>query len=330
MLWQAAIRDAEARFGLVLSCRGVEAEASLSFAALSELLEPVLPGVLQDVPTPRRRALEVALLLAEPGDTAPAPLAIGLALLQVLRVLSQRSPLVVAVDDERWVDPASAAALQVAFRRLRDEPVGLLATMRDSPEDISVIEQSFDDVRINHLTVGPLDARALHTVLSQRVGIDLPHDEVLRVRDATAGNPFFAVELGRELARSGTLDPRQPLPVPGSLARLLQVRLDRLSPTTTGVLLIVALAGRPAVDLVVAAQGDRRLVHEALDEAEREGVIESRSGRVGFAHPLFATVLHDRASGRRPPRGPPRSRRRRHRRRGTSPPPRPRHYRTRR
>ena len=111
VLWQAAIRDAETRFGQVLSCRGVEAEASLSFAALSELLEPVLPDVLQDVPTPRRRALEVALLLAEPGDSVPAPLAIGLALLEVFRVLSQRSPLVVAADDLRWVDPASAAAL---------------------------------------------------------------------------------------------------------------------------------------------------------------------------------------------------------------------------
>ena len=295
VLWQAAIHDAEARFGLVLSCRGVEAEASLSFAALSELLEPVLPGVLQDVPTPRRRALEVALLLAEPGESAPAPLAIGLALLHVLRVLSERSPLVVAADDLRWVDPASAAALQVAFRRLRDEPVGLLATMRDSPEETTVIEQSFEDVRLNHLTVGPLDAKALHTVLSQRVGIDLPHAEVLRVRDATAGNPFFAVELGRELARSGTLDPRQPLPVPESLARLLQMRLDRLSPTTTEVLLIVALAGRPTIDLIVAVQGDPRLVREALDEAKREGIIESRGGHVALSHPLFASVLQEHA-----------------------------------
>ena len=207
----------------------------------------------------------------------------------------QRSPLVVAADDLRWVDPASAAALQVAFRRLRDEPVGLLATMRDSPEETSVIEQSFEDVRLNHLTVGPLDARALHTVLSQRVGIDLPHAEVLRVRDATAGNPFFAVELGRELARSGTLDPRQPLPVPESLARLLQMRLDRLSPTTTEVLLIVALAGRPTIDLIVAVHGDRQLVREALDEAKREGIIESRGGHVALSHPLFASVLQEHA-----------------------------------
>ena len=135
VLWHAAIRDAQARFGQVLTCRGVEAEASLSFASLSELLEPVLPDILEHVPTPRRRALEVALLLAEPGDSAPAPLAIGLALLQVLRVLSQRSPLVVAADDLRWIDPASAAALQVAFRRLRDERVGLLATMSDPGRD---------------------------------------------------------------------------------------------------------------------------------------------------------------------------------------------------
>ena len=54
----------------VLACRGVEAEASLSFAGLSDLLAPVLDDVVPSLLPPRRRALEVALLLAEPGETA--------------------------------------------------------------------------------------------------------------------------------------------------------------------------------------------------------------------------------------------------------------------
>ena len=59
-------------------CRGVEAEASLSFAGLSELLIPVFHGAADALVPPRRRALEVALLLAEPGDVAPDAHAIGL------------------------------------------------------------------------------------------------------------------------------------------------------------------------------------------------------------------------------------------------------------
>ena len=75
------------RFGSVLTCRGVEAEASLSFTGLSELLGDVLDEVGPSLAPPRRRALEVALLLVEPGETAPDPHAIGLAVLDVLRAL---------------------------------------------------------------------------------------------------------------------------------------------------------------------------------------------------------------------------------------------------
>ncbi len=45
ILWEAGVEEARERFGRVLTCRGVEAEASLSFAALSELLAPVFEEV---------------------------------------------------------------------------------------------------------------------------------------------------------------------------------------------------------------------------------------------------------------------------------------------
>ena len=102
--------------------RGVEAEASLSFAGLSELLAPVFDDVAAVAAPPRRRALEVALLLAEPGETAPDPHAIGLAVLDVLRALAEQGPVLVALDDAQWLDPASAGAILIALRRLRDEP----------------------------------------------------------------------------------------------------------------------------------------------------------------------------------------------------------------
>jgi predicted ATPase len=38
ILWDAGVEEAKRRFGRVLTCRGVEAEASFAFAGLSELL----------------------------------------------------------------------------------------------------------------------------------------------------------------------------------------------------------------------------------------------------------------------------------------------------
>ena len=47
---------------------------------------------------PRRRALEVALLLEDPGEDAPDLHAIGLALLDVVRMLASAGPVVIAID----------------------------------------------------------------------------------------------------------------------------------------------------------------------------------------------------------------------------------------
>ena len=86
ILWQAGVEEARGRFAHVLTCRGAEAEAALSFAGLSELLSDVLGDAVDSLLPPRRRALEVALLLAERADGPPEPLAIGLAVHDVLRV----------------------------------------------------------------------------------------------------------------------------------------------------------------------------------------------------------------------------------------------------
>src|SRR5262245_11999702 len=85
ILWEAGVEEARERFSCVLSHRSVQAEASLAFGGLSDLLEPVLADVAAELPPLRREALEVALLLAGPGDRPPDPRAIGLAFLDVLR-----------------------------------------------------------------------------------------------------------------------------------------------------------------------------------------------------------------------------------------------------
>jgi hypothetical protein len=68
ILWERGVEEAKRSLGRVLTCRGVEAEASLSFAGLSDLLGEALGEAMPSLAAPRRRALEVALLLAEPGD----------------------------------------------------------------------------------------------------------------------------------------------------------------------------------------------------------------------------------------------------------------------
>ena len=300
VLWHAGVEQVEDRPGTALRCHGTEPEATLSFAALSALLEPVLASTLDELLPPRRRALAVALLIEEPNGPPPDAYAVGLAVLDILRVLCRSGPVVVAIDDAQWLDPASASALQVALRRVRDETVGLLLTVREpsAPSIGSDLDKCLPEARRTRVDVGALPLSALHRLLPERLGLELSRGELIRVHTATGGNPFFALEVGRARLSAGAVAPDQPLPVPDNLARLLGQRLARLSSDARTVLLIAACAARPTVALIADAHSDATLVERALDEATSEGVIEQMAGRVRFAHPLFASVVIDQASPR--------------------------------
>ena len=298
LLWEAGVRRAQGAHRRVLTCRGVEAEASLSFAGLSELFAGVLEEVALALAPPRRRALEIALLLVEPGEDAPDALAIGLAVLDVLRMLAEKSPILVALDDVQWLDPASARALQVAFRRLRDDSVRVLATLRPAPGVAAplLFDQAFPHAQLSWLSVGPLSIGATHDLLAERLGLELTRPELGRVHEATAGNPFFALEFGRELLRTDTRPlPGQSLRVPESLRELLGGRLAQLPAETMDVLLQVSALTRPTLELIAAAHGDRERALTALEAAAEQGVVELDRSRIRFTHPLLASICYEQS-----------------------------------
>ena len=129
VLWEAALERARAAGARVAAARPTEAETSYAHAALGDLLGSA-PEALEELPLPQRRALEIALLLAEVDGEQPDQQAVARATLSALRALARDVPLVVAVDDVQWLDPPTAAVLAFAARRLSDERIGLLLALR--------------------------------------------------------------------------------------------------------------------------------------------------------------------------------------------------------
>ena len=83
-LWNAALELAGQRGFLVLKAHPVEAETAYSFAAVADLLRPVLDEVLKGLPAPQKVALETALLIDGGNDRAPDPHAVSMAALTAL------------------------------------------------------------------------------------------------------------------------------------------------------------------------------------------------------------------------------------------------------
>lgn len=290
-LWSCGIEAARERSFRVLASSPSEAEARLSFAALGDLLGEVVPDALPELPPPQRRALEVALLLEGPDGPPSDQRAVAVAVLGVLRALATQNPVVVAVDDVQWLDAASATVLEFAARRVRHEPVAfLLAERRDAaPGDRPRLAQMLPEGRLRRVPVPPLSLGALHRLLNERLATALPRPTLRKVHELSGGNPFFALEIARALARGDLrLAPGEPLLVPPSLRELVRSRLGALPAETRETLRVAAALSQPTIDLVAAACGGRASLGPAVDV----GVVELDGERIRFGHPLLASAAY--------------------------------------
>lgn len=288
-----AIRAAHERRYRVLRARPAEAEADLSFAALGDLVGGIFEEVRDGLPVPQRQALEVALLLRE-ADEPANPLTLASALLNVLTMLSNADPLVIAIDDAQWMDQASRRALAFSVRRL-PQRVGVVVASRvddraGTPFDL---ERGLQPGSFQRLVVGPLSLAALHHLIQSGLGLSLSRPMLVRVAEASSGNPFYALEIAGALAHGHALPALGDLlPVPRTLHDLVSDRLDRLSPPARSVASAAAALSRPTADALEAALGSEFDVHAAMLEAEEAGVLVSDGNRLRFSHPLLASTLY--------------------------------------
>jgi DNA-binding CsgD family transcriptional regulator len=294
-LWSAGIAEAEGRGRRVLRALPAESETALSFSGLGDLLDGVLDEAVESLPGGQRSALLRALVLEETEGPPPDAHAVGVALLTVLRSLAYAGPLLVAVDDVQWLDAASAGALEYATRRLRAEPVGALLARRSGLESQLVDELCRSlDARFGEVTVGPLDPRSLHRAVAEHLGTTLPRPLLAEVHQSAGGNPFYALEIVRQLQRSGvSVEAGQPLPVPDSLHELVHGRLLALPTETRDLLLAAAAHAHPTLTITEAATGLSCAV--GLMPALEARVVELDGERIRFTHPLLAAGANELA-----------------------------------
>jgi len=189
-LWDEVMRRAQQGGALALVARPSEAEAKLSFAALSDLVSAIDTEAFDALPEPQSQALDVALLRARAAGRPPERRTVGTALLTLLRHVSARTEVVIGVDDLQWLDPASRTALEFAVRRLTDERVRLITSVRAGADPMSALRD------VQRIELGPVSVAAPHPRRSPRPELPAPdarahrrgvrRQPALRARDRAA------------------------------------------------------------------------------------------------------------------------------------------------
>ncbi|MCP4937486.1 MAG: tetratricopeptide repeat protein, partial [bacterium] len=290
-----------------------ESTRSLAYHPWSQLLAGVLDGVdecqFQQLPAYWQAELTHLLpsLATKRSSTHPDPAQhkkeqLFAAVYALMQCASH--PLCLFVDDLQWADTASLELLHyVATRAMKETAVPLLlvgAYRSEEAEDNSGLQTLLHDWSrwpdVTRLSLPPLSTEAI-VAIWQALGAPLPSGTA--VAKATGGNPLFVVELARELAHHTELPAK--LPVPSSMAALIQRRLGQLPAHGQQVLETIAILNQPApfdvLRQICARSEDETLQALELGLQRRLLVITSeQSYQIDFSHDLMAQAVQEQLS----------------------------------
>jgi DNA-binding CsgD family transcriptional regulator len=229
----------------VLRCTGSELETGFAFGVVRQLFERELAAA-----EPARRtqwlagpAAAVRGLLGSP-DAAPDPFAVvhGLYWLTVNMAVGQ--PVLIAVDDAHWADPASLRWL--AYLASRVEGPGVAVVVARRPAEPASRQGPLAKIRTAAPAIRPalLSAAGVAAIVRATLGAGTPDATCQALREASGGNPFY---LGELLRAQSAADPAHGgLPASEAFARHVETRIRRLDPAALGLAQALAVLGDEA------------------------------------------------------------------------------------
>jgi DNA-binding CsgD family transcriptional regulator len=270
----------------VVRAVGVQQEMELAYAGLHQLCVSMLDGV-ERLPVPQRDALRTAFGVS--GGPAPGRFLVGLAVLGLLSDAADDQPLLCLIDDEQWLDRASAQILSFVARRLAAESVGLILAARIPSGDLAGLPE---------LALQPLhdtDARELlDDVLVERLDARVRNQIIAEAR----GNPLALVELPRALTShrlAGGFGLPDAVQLPRSAEESIQRQFEVLPDPTRRLLVLTAADPTGDPTLVWRAANQLGIGADAALPAREAGLCEY-ANRVRFRHPLVRSAAYQSAS----------------------------------
>ncbi len=302
-------RRAEGRGHLVLVGRAAEFEQDLPFGLIIDALndylgtlEPACLRALEDH-TVQELAAVFPSLSELSVDVSGSRVAVDryrfhYAVRAVLEGFAARQPVLLALDDVHWADPASFDVIAHLLRRFRG-PLLVALAFRQTPARLaSALEEATRTGLATRLDLGPLslgEAQAL---------IDPELDSTTRAAlyRESGGNPFYLQALVRRRPRALTrmAEPEPPAgswELPPAVVAAINDELGRIEGDSKLVLDAAAIVGESFEAELAAAIADRSVpaTLAALDVLLEADIIRPTAtpARFRFRHPIVRRAVYD-------------------------------------
>lgn len=289
----------------VLSARSGELERDFGFGVIRQLFETRVVGAGVEE---RARLLADAARLAEPVFAVSAGIDSGAnvayatlhGLYWLVVNLTERAPLVLAIDDVQWADEPSLRFLLHLAHRLAGLPVVIALTMRTGsetrrPELQTLLLEARAPILRPQLLGDAAVTSLVRVALGSEAGADLCH----ACAEATGGNPFLLSELLGELRRAARsaedIDPERVRRLaPERIAAAVLLRVGRLDWDAPALARSVAVLGDQArlVACAELARLDLARARSLADSLTELAVLEVGEP-LRFVHPIVRTAIYE-------------------------------------
>jgi DNA-binding CsgD family transcriptional regulator len=246
--------------GLALCGRAAESEREIPYAPLVDALAAHLPAAcLTDVSRPHA------------------------AVRSMLELLAAERPVVLAIDDLHWADPASVELLVELLQAPPRAPVLLVLARRRLPRQerlASALATATASGPVERVELRPLDDAAAARLVAPCVRLIQGRDALVR---RCGGNPFHLLQL-----------PRHGGSVPEAVADLVLEEVEQLDQEARRLLQGAAVVGDP-FDLDLAAVAAGGPVPPPVDELVEAGLVRPSDAlrAFRFRHPLVRRIIRD-------------------------------------
>ncbi|WP_246042611.1 helix-turn-helix transcriptional regulator [Streptomyces globosus] len=271
---------AEARQDTVLRLAPEAADRWIPEASAAALLASVPCAALETLSGPQRTAIAHLRRETDTPRAGRDHVALRLAVVEVLRTLAARSPVLLVVDNAQWLDPESTDLLRFA---LRLTPPRVRVLVAECVQGGVPVAAPLCGPGTPAIRIPPLGADEVAELLVRH---GLPARLAGRVHQASGGNPRLALALGHSLAeaagsRDGAAHHADTLPLSGQAREVARRLLAEAPARTRRTLLLAALAARPTTALLRRA--GRPDAEAELAEAERAALVTvGEDGTVAF------------------------------------------------
>ena len=229
----------------VLRGGGSELETGFALGVVRQLFERELaaadpPQRTQWLAGP---AAAVRGLLGAP-DAAPDPFAVVHGLYWLTVNMAAGQPVLIAVDDAHWADPASLRWLAYLASRVEGPGVAVVVALR--PAEPASRQGPLAKIRTAAPAIRPalLSEAGVAAIVRAALGAGTPDATCQALREASGGNPFY---LGELLRTQATVEPGGGrLPASEAVARHVEARIRRLDPAALGLAQALAVLGDEA------------------------------------------------------------------------------------